>query len=118
MEAVGLLAATLNGVVVECTALENEHPDPAHAVFVSEMTVNRHRARLDAANLAFAGLYHSHPDGHPVLSAADRVSLKRVTFLWLIALRRADLAEVYAFGKGAHGEPRYLPLQVEGTPHA
>ena len=113
-EAVGLLGGTPDGRVALPTALPNLAGERAfladpRAQFEAERALRRR-------GLVPLAAYHSHPDGTPTLSRADRVLAHPSLLQLVVAVSRSGLIEARAYRPA--GSMSEVPVRIAEAPRS
>ena len=109
-EAVGLLGGIADGRVTHLAPLPNLGRIGS---FVADPRAQFEAERaLDRLRLVPLGTYHSHPDGTPTLSRADRALARRSLVQLVIALDGGDRVEARAYRVAA--DVRELVVRIDG----
>lgn len=84
LEACGLLIGPAGGKVAVGTVARNIAADPAHRFEIDPGHLARWQRLAREQGMCILGCWHSHPDGSPVPSAADRAGADWPALLWLV----------------------------------
>lgn len=120
-EACGLLSGShpAQGViaVAEIHPSDNLASDSDRRFEIDAALQLRLQRELRAAGLEIVGVYHSHPEGDPMPSAADRDGAAYPGWVWLITGLSGGAAVTRAFlhaeGAGAGGDVRFEEIRIE-----
>jgi len=108
-ECIGVLLSDDDGTIVQQKEFQNLACDLAHGSKVKIKTVKF--AVRNNGGLAFAGLYHSHPNGSAVLSRQDQNLLNQLPWCWVFAVRQGRTIDAAAYRFAKPYGPRFFEFE-------